>query len=80
LTYPAPKARPPSDEEDEELPKLKNPFFFFECDCDFRRFCFGGGAVKKPPKNPLCLGDVLLTSTKDPEARELREDLWPEDR
>jgi hypothetical protein len=55
-TKPLPKAISDSDDEDEPLPKLKKPFFFFWCvELDFlRRFSFGGGAVKKPPRKPPC--------------------------
>jgi hypothetical protein len=54
-TNPLPKAMSDSDEEDEPLPKLKNPFFFFWCvELELlTRFSFGGGAAKKPPRKPL---------------------------
>ena len=74
---PVPKARPESDDED-ELPKLKKPFFFFlfffEPTGELRRFAFGGGALKKPPKKPDSGLSVLGVSTKEPEETELFEE------
>ena len=43
------------DDEVEALPKLKKPvFFFFSLAWLLRRFTFGGGAEKKPPRKPPC--------------------------